>query len=58
MNSVYSGTPGTRTVKGNEEQFELARIRVDGVDCKIQFAVSNIDSYRFFSTSAYSAMQI
>ena len=37
-----SRTPVTRTLKGNEKQFELqlelARVRVIGVDCKIQFA--------------------
>ena len=29
---MYSRTPGTRTLKGNEEQFELAGIRVIGVN--------------------------
>ena len=30
--SKYSRTPVTRTLKGNEKQFELARFRVIGVD--------------------------
>ena len=35
----------TRTLKGNEKQFELARIRVNGFDCKTQFAILKIDRY-------------
>ena len=34
----YSRTPVTRNLKGNEKQFELVRVRVVGVDCKIMFA--------------------
>ena len=38
----YSKTPVTRSLKGNEKQFELqlglARVRVIRVDCEIQFA--------------------
>ena len=41
----YSRTPVTRTMKGNEKQFELqlelARVRVIGAECKIQFAMFN-----------------
>ena len=55
----YSRTPVTRTLKGNEEQLELARVWVMWVDgksqfamLKIQFAMLKIDSYWFFSTSA------
>ena len=47
--SRYSRTPVTRTLKGNQKQFELARVWVTGVDCKIQFARLKIDSYWFFS---------
>ena len=40
---MYTRTPLTRTLKGNEKQFELARVRVIGVDWKKknkkQFAV-------------------
>ena len=39
-------------------KLELARVRVDEVNCKIQFAVLKINSYWFFSTSVYSAEQI
>ena len=35
---MYSRTPVTRTLKGNEKQVELARVQVIGVDWKIQFA--------------------
>ena len=42
----YRKTPETRTLKGNEKQFELQleleRIGGNGVDCKIQF--NSIDS--------------
>ena len=48
----YSRTPVTRTLKGNEEQLELARVWVMWVDgksqfamLKIQFAMLKIDSY-------------
>ena len=41
----YGGTVVTRTLKENVKQFELARVRVIRVDCKIQFAVLKIDSY-------------
>ena len=34
--------PVTRTLKGNKKGFELARVRVIGVDSKIQFAMSKI----------------
>ena len=40
--STYSRTPVTRTLKGNEKQFKLARFRVIGIDCKIQFAMLNL----------------
>ena len=43
----YSRTPVTQTLKGNKKQFELARVRVVGVDCKIQFAMLTIDSSDF-----------
>ena len=33
----YSRTPVTRTLKGNEKQFELAEVRVIGVDCLLIF---------------------
>ena len=56
--SMYSRTPITRTLKGNEKQFELARIRVIGVDWKIQYAMLEIDVYWFLSTSLYGAGQI
>ena len=48
----YRRTPVTRTLKGNEEQFELARVWVMWVDGKSQFAMLKIDSYWFFSTSS------
>ena len=54
----YGGTAVTRTLKGNVKHFELARVRVIWVDRKIQFAMLKIDSYWFFSTSVYGAMQI
>ena len=56
--SKYSRTPTTRTLKGNEKQFELARVRVIGVDWKIQYAMLEIDVYWFLSTSLYGAGQI
>ena len=42
-----SNNPVTRNsiLKGNEKQFELAWIRVNGFDCKTQFAVLKIDRY-------------
>ena len=43
----YSRAPVTRTLKGNEKQFELAGVWVIGVDRKIQFA-----------NSAYGSVQI
>ena len=36
---TYSRTPVTQTLKGNEKQFELVRVRVIGVDYQIQFAI-------------------
>ena len=40
--STCSRTSVTRTLKGNEKQFKLARSRVIGIDCKIQFAMLNL----------------
>ena len=45
--STYSRTPVTRTLKGNEKQFKLARFRVIGIDCKIQFAMLNLIDTNF-----------
>ena len=56
--SKYNRTPISRTLKGNEKQFELARVRVIGVDWKIQYAMLEIDVYWFLSTSLYGAGQI
>ena len=39
---TFSRTPVTRTLKGNEKQFKLARFRVIGIDCKIQFPMLNL----------------
>ena len=41
----YSRTLVTPTRKGNEKQFELARVRVIEVNWQIQFAMLKIDSY-------------
>jgi len=50
--STFSGTPVTRTLKGNEKQFKLARFRVIGIDLgKIQFAMLN------FIDTDFSALQ-
>ena len=43
----YSITPITRTLKGNKKQFELVRVQVVGVDCKIRFAMLTIGSSDF-----------
>ena len=40
----YSRTQETRTLKGNDKQFELMGVRVVGVDYKIQFSKLKIDS--------------
>ena len=41
----YSTTPAvTRTLKGNEKEFELAPVGVIGVDCFIQFSLLKTDS--------------
>ena len=56
MTSKYSENnriPVTRTLRGNEKQFELARVRVIGVDWKIQYAMLEIDVYWFLNTSLY-----
>ena len=42
---IYSRTPVTQTLKGNEKQFELARVRVTKRDCKIQFLVIKINLF-------------
>ena len=50
MTSKYSKNsriPVTRTLRGNEKQFELARVRVIGIDWKIQYAMLEIDIYWF-----------
>ena len=44
----YSRNLVTRTLKGNKKQFELARVRVIGVDWIIQFAMLIIDSLLIF----------
>ena len=52
--STYSRTPVTRTLRGNEKrQFKLARFRVIGIDCKIQFAMLNLidTDFQHFSES-------
>ena len=55
---LYSRTPLTRTLKGNENLFELAGFRVIGVDLNIQFFRLIIKILLIFSTSVYNAMQI
>ena len=35
---IYSRTPVTRTLKGDEKRFELAGVRVIGVDRKFNFS--------------------
>ena len=46
----YSKTPVT--LKGNEKKFELVRVPVIRVDCKIPFATLQIDNiYWFFSAN-------
>ena len=45
--SWYRRTTVTRTLKGNEKQFKLARFRVIGIDCKIQFATLNLIDTNF-----------
>ena len=40
----YSRTPETRTLKGNKKEFELAEVRVNGGDCKIQFPTCSMSS--------------
>ena len=48
MSSKYSKNsriPVTRTLRGNEKQFELVRVRGIGVDWKIQYAMLEIDIY-------------
>ena len=47
----YSRTLVTWTLKGNEKQLELARVRVIGVDWKIQYAILKTNNYWFLSTS-------
>ena len=56
----YSRAPVTWTLKGNEKEFEWLRVRVDGVDCKIQFAILKIDSYNYhyqFLITDFSSLQ-
>ena len=49
-------TSVTRSSEGNQKQFELAGVRVKGVDRKIQFTILKI---YFVSTSVYRhAVQI
>ena len=55
---MYSRTPVTRTLKGNEKLFELAGFRVIGVDLNIQFSRLIIISLLIFSTSVYDTVQI
>ena len=43
--------PGNSNSKEKRKKFELTRVRVIGVDSKIEFSMLNIDSNRFFSTS-------
>ena len=44
---MYSRTPVTRILKGNEKQFELARVRVIGVDLKNLVAMHACYNYIF-----------
>ena len=55
---MYSRTPVTRTVKGNEKLFELAGFRVIGVDLNIQFSRLIINSLLILNTSVYNTVQI
>lgn len=41
---IYSKTPVTRALRGNEKEFELARVGVIGVDCFIQFSLLKTDN--------------
>ena len=38
VSCIYSRTPVTRTLKGDEKRFELAGVRVIGVDRKFNFS--------------------
>ena len=44
--------PGNSNSEGKRKT-----VRVNGVDCKIQFAILKIDIYWFFSTSVYFSVQ-
>lgn len=41
---IYIKTPVTRALRGNEKEFELARVGVIGVDCFIQFSLLKTDN--------------
>ena len=54
--STQSRTPVTRTLRGNEKrQFTLARFRVIGIDCKIQFAMLNLIDTDFSALQCISS---
>ena len=55
---IYSRTPVTRTLKGNEKEFEFARVGVIGVDCFIKLSLLKTDIYWFFTTLVYGAVEI